>query len=401
MTGFGAETVRVGSVLSTVTVISAERDGVAGGVGRDRAEVVVAVGLARRVPARGLVGPDARAGRGALEDDVATPEPPSVELLTSVIVPLTSAPSTGDVIEPVGSVASTSQVYVTSVASVFPAASLARTFSVWEPSASAGAVNGVAQGAQPPPSRSHSKVAGDSVEPRPNVGVESGLGCAGVETKDVFGAVTSTVQACVAGVASRLPAASFARTSKVWAASVRPVYDTGLEQLAKAPPSRRHSKPGPASEAMNEKLGARGVRVGGRGGGNRRVRGRRVDREDEGGRACVDVPGDIRRADVERVGVLGERAERQRARRRRPRAAVQAHLERRPGLGRAEREGRRRVLGRGGRRGVERRVGGDRVDPDGLREHAGVVADPVERAVLDGRDALGGDGEARLRRRSR
>ena len=185
---------------------------------------------------------------------LATPEPPSVELLTSMIVPLTSAPSAGEVIEPVGSVASTSHVYVTSLASVFPAASLARTFSVWEPSASAGAVNGVAQGAQPPPSRSHSKVAGDSVEPRPNVGVESGLGCAGVERKDVFGAVRSTVQACVAGVASRLPAASFARTSKVWAASVRPVYDTGLEQLAKAPPSRRHSKPGPASEAMNEKL---------------------------------------------------------------------------------------------------------------------------------------------------
>ena len=70
----------------------------------------------------------------------------------------------------------------------------------------------------------------------------------------MFGAVRSTVQACVAGVASRLPAASSRAPRRCAAASVRPVYDTGLEQSAKAPPSRRHSKPGPASDAMNEKL---------------------------------------------------------------------------------------------------------------------------------------------------
>ena len=56
---------------------------------------------------------------------------------------------------------------------------------------------------------------GVSVEPRPKVGVESGLGCAGVERNEVSGAVRSTVQVWVAGVASRLPAASSARTSKV------------------------------------------------------------------------------------------------------------------------------------------------------------------------------------------
>ena len=71
---------------------------------------------------------------------------------------------------------------------------------------------------------------------------------------DVFGAVRSTVQACVAGVASTLPAASSARTSNVCAASVSPVYDAGLEQSANAPPSSRHSNPGPASDAVNEKL---------------------------------------------------------------------------------------------------------------------------------------------------
>ena len=155
---------------------------------------------------------------------VATPEPPvSAELLASTIVPPTSAPFAGDVIEPVGAVASTSHVNVLSLASVLPAASVARAFSVCEPSPSAGVVNGVAQGDQPPPSRSHSKVEPGSVEPRPNVGVVFALGFAGVERKDVFGAVRSTVQACVAGVGSTLPAASSARTSNVCAASVRPV----------------------------------------------------------------------------------------------------------------------------------------------------------------------------------
>ncbi len=95
---------------------------------------------------------------------------------------------------------------------------------------------------------------GVSVEPRPNVGVGFALGFAGVERKDVFGAVWSTVHACVAGVGSRLPAASSARTANVCAASERPVYDFGLEQSANAPPSMLHSKPGPASDAVNEKV---------------------------------------------------------------------------------------------------------------------------------------------------
>ena len=185
---------------------------------------------------------------------VATPEPVSAESLASTIVPPTAAPFAGAVIEPVGAVASTSHVKVTSVASVFPAASVARASSVCEPSARAGVVNGVEQDDQPPPSRSHSKVAGVSVESRPKVGVAFALGFDGVEPNDVFGAVRSTVQACVAGVASTLPAASSARTSNVCAASVSPVYDWGLEQFAKAPPSSRHSKPGPASDAVNEKL---------------------------------------------------------------------------------------------------------------------------------------------------
>ena len=185
---------------------------------------------------------------------VATPEPASAESLASTTVPPTAAPFDGAVTEPVGAVASTSHVKVTSEASVFPAASVARAFSVCEPSPRDGVVKGVVQVVQPPPSRSHSNVDGDSVEPRPKVGVAVALGLAGVGASDVFGAVRSTVQACAAGVASTLPAASSARTSNVCAASVSPVYDAGLEQSANAPPSIRHSKPGPASDAVNEKL---------------------------------------------------------------------------------------------------------------------------------------------------
>jgi hypothetical protein len=87
----------------------------------------------------------------------------SAESLASTIVPPTAAPFAGAVIEPVGAVASTSHVKAASVASVFPAASVARAFSVCEPSPSAGVVNGVEQDVQPPPSRSHSSVAGVSV----------------------------------------------------------------------------------------------------------------------------------------------------------------------------------------------------------------------------------------------
>ncbi len=115
-------------------------------------------------------------------------------------------------------------------------------------------MNGVAHGAQPPPSRSHSNVEPASVDARPNVGVAFELGLAGVERNDVSGAVRSTVHANVSGVASMLPAASTARTANVWADSARPVYDAGLVHEPNAAPSSEHSKEGPASEAVNEKL---------------------------------------------------------------------------------------------------------------------------------------------------
>ena len=85
------------------------------------------VGVAVQVPAP--------AGERSKTTD-ATPEPPSAELLASRIVARTRAPSAGEVIEPVGLVKSIDQVKVAGVASVFDAASVARTSKVWEPSVS-------------------------------------------------------------------------------------------------------------------------------------------------------------------------------------------------------------------------------------------------------------------------
>ena len=100
---------------------------------------------------------------------------------------------------------------------------MARASSVCEPSASAGVtVCGVGQEAQPPPSRRHSYVAGDWLEPKPKVGVVLELGSAGVSGMVVSGAVVSTVQVCVAGVGSAFPAASTARTLNVCEPSARP-----------------------------------------------------------------------------------------------------------------------------------------------------------------------------------
>ena len=209
----------------------------------------------------------------------------------------------------------------------------------------------------------------------------------------MFGAVRSTVQVCTAGVGSRLPAASSARTSKVCAPSVRPVYGCGLEQSAKAPPSSRHSKPGPASEARNEKLAF--AEFDATGGAEVTVVFAgvvsTVKRNEAGVASTLPATSIARTSNVYVFSASG------------PsvsglvsvvqRAAVEPDLERRPRLGRAERERRRRVLRRRSGRAVERRARRDRVDPDGLREHAGVVADPVEGAVLDRGDALGRDVE--------
>src|SRR5512133_677659 len=69
------------------------------------------------------------------------------------------------------------------------------------------------------------------------------------------GALVSRCQVHVAGVASVLPAASVARTSKVWSLSVSPATVCGLVQAANDPPSMLHSNVEPGSLASNVKDG--------------------------------------------------------------------------------------------------------------------------------------------------
>ena len=115
---------------------------------------------------------------------------------------------------------------VAGVASVLPAASVARTANVWPPSGSVSVI-GLEHAVQVPPSTRHSNVEPDSLAVNVNVGDPSLVLPLGPPVIDVFGAVVSaggagvvsTVNERVAGVASTLPAASMARTENVWAPS--------------------------------------------------------------------------------------------------------------------------------------------------------------------------------------
>ena len=120
-----------------------------------------------------------------------------------------------------GAVSSTVQVWLAGVASVLPAASVARTSKVCAPAAErrcssgvagagleGGAVEAALEGAAGLVGRRSSKLASAPVM---------------VALRVVVGAVVSTVQVRLAGVASVLPAASVARASKVCSPSARPV----------------------------------------------------------------------------------------------------------------------------------------------------------------------------------
>ena len=65
----------------------------------------------------------------------------------------------------------------------------------------------------------HSKVTGDSSEEKVHVGEESLPGSVGRVSIVSVGARVSLVKSCSAGVSSTLPAASIARTWKVWSPS--------------------------------------------------------------------------------------------------------------------------------------------------------------------------------------
>src|SRR4051812_40101921 len=126
----------------------------------------------------------------------------------------------GEVIVAVGGPRSIDQVWLAGVASRLPAASTARTSRGWLPSVSAELGWGLVQALQLPPSILHSNLVPASGAVKANVGVAALSSAGGGELRVVSGAVRSTVQVWVAGVASGLPAASVARTSKVWLPSV-------------------------------------------------------------------------------------------------------------------------------------------------------------------------------------
>ena len=102
---------------------------------------------------------------------------------------------------------------------MLPAASVARTLTVWAPSLSAGVVHGLVHAFQAPLSTRHANVEPASVEVKANVAVASLVGSFGPEPMVVSGGVVSDgaliVHVYVAGEASVLPAASVARTLNV------------------------------------------------------------------------------------------------------------------------------------------------------------------------------------------
>ena len=102
-----------------------------------------------------------------------------------------------------------------------PSASVALTEKVWEPSASLVNDWGEVHAAHAASSSLHSKLAPASELKEKSAEVEV-VSAAGWEVMVVFGAVVSTLQLRVAAVPV-LPAASVARTWKVWDPSARAV----------------------------------------------------------------------------------------------------------------------------------------------------------------------------------
>lgn len=103
------------------------------------------------------------------------------------------------------------------------------------------------QAATAAPSSSHSKVAVVSGEVRLKEADVELVGFAGCAVMLVSGAVRSIVQVEAAGVASRFPAGSFARTLNVCNPAASPVYAFGDVQAPYPVPSRSHSNVAVAS----------------------------------------------------------------------------------------------------------------------------------------------------------
>lgn len=157
-----------------------------------------------------------------------------------------------------GGVRSTFHVIDAGVLSTLPAPSVARTENVWTPSPRPVYSFDEVQALQAPESSLHSKVPPASVEAKENEAVVWLVKLTADEVIEVSGARLSTVHVWTAGEESVLPAPSVARTSTLWAPSVRPVSDIGEVQVVHGAllldASTRHSKVEPLSFAEKARV---------------------------------------------------------------------------------------------------------------------------------------------------
>jgi hypothetical protein len=115
----------------------------------------------------------------------------------------------------VGGAALTVHVREAGVESALPAASMARTSKVCTPLPSPEYAFGEVHVTKAARSSRHSNVESVSAEEKPKLADEEVEVPLGPDVIAVSGSVVSTVQVLLAGLASTLPAASVARTSKV------------------------------------------------------------------------------------------------------------------------------------------------------------------------------------------
>src|SRR5438128_7044753 len=140
-------------------------------------------------------------------------------------------------------------VKLAGVASTLPAGSVARTWKVWLPSASALWLCGLVQAANAAPSSLHSKVLPALVAVKLKLALVLLVRTGGLAVIVVSGAVVSMVQVKLAVGGATCRAGSLARTWEVWLPADSALWLWGLVQAANAAPSSLHSKVLPAMVA--------------------------------------------------------------------------------------------------------------------------------------------------------
>ena len=184
--------------------------------------------------------PDAHGAKAALSSEHSNVAVVSGELKVNCATGFVVEDGGPELIVVFGALVSTVMERLAGVWSRLPAGSVARTRNVCAPLDRDDVVNGDEHEVKEAVSTEHWNVEPVSVDAKANVGVESLVGPLGPEVNDVSGASVSTVKLRVAGLWSVFPAASVARTSKVWAPSARTAVVTGETQPAKAAPSTEH-----------------------------------------------------------------------------------------------------------------------------------------------------------------